>query len=524
MDERTDELFEQRRAKAERLRALGADPYPIRAHGTHTAAQALAQFERNEGGGEQTSGDVSVCGRLRPLRIMGKKAIFAHLEDSTGEIQAYFKRDLLGETGWAVLEQLEFGDFVQVQGPLFRTRMGEITIEARALTVLAKALRPPPEKWHAISDVELKYRQRYLDLMSSAEVRRRFQRRSQIVAAIRRFMDGRGFIEVETPVLQSEAGGAAARPFTTFFNALDEQRYLRISLELHLKRLLVGGLDRVYEIGRIFRNEGVDALHNPEFTMMESYQAYADYQEVAEMVEQLVATVAQQVLGTTVVPHGESTLDLTPPWQRITMRNALIEFARLDFEAYRDEAALRRWMAERRLHAAPEAGWGKLIDEVFSELVQPHLQQPVFVLDYPVELSPLAKRKPDDPGLVERFEPFVGGFEIGNAYSELNDPIDQRERFVAQIAARTRGDDEAELMDEDFLTALEHGMPPAGGLGLGIDRLVMILLNEPTIREVLLFPALRTKRIAAGGVESAERFGTATISQPMPPSAPTDGA
>jgi len=491
VNERSDDLFEQRRAKAERLRALGADPYPIRAHGTHTAAQALALFARREAGEADTGATVSVCGRLRPLRIMGKKVIFAHLEDSTGEIQVYFKRDVLGESGWAVLEQLEYGDFIEVRGPLFRTKTGEITIEAHALTVLAKALRPPPEKWHGISDVELKFRQRYLDLLSSAETRLRFQRRSQIISAIRRFMDGRGFIEVETPVLQSEAGGAAARPFTTYFNALDEQRYLRISLELHLKRLLVGGLDRVYEIGRIFRNEGVDALHNPEFTMMESYQAYADYLDVAAMVEQLVATIAHDVLGSTVVPHGETTLDLTPPWRRVTMRNALIEHAGLDFEDYRDEARLRGWMAEQRIHAAPEAGWGKLIDEVFSERVQPHLQQPVFVMDYPVELSPLAKRKPDDPGLVERFEPFVGGFEIGNAYSELNDPIDQRERFVAQLAARNRGDDEAELMDEDFLTALEHGMPPAGGLGIGIDRLVMILLNEPTIREVLLFPQLR---------------------------------
>jgi len=492
MNEHQDELFAQRRAKAEALRALGIDPYPIRARCTHTAAQALAAFSEDEADGH-SGVELTVCGRLRPLRIMGKKAIFAHIEDSTGQIQLYFKRDVLGDRDWAVLELVEYGDFVQVTGPLFRTRMGEITVEAHALTVLAKALRPPPEKWHGISDVELKYRQRYLDLMSSADVRRRFQQRSRIISAIRRFMDGRGFFEVETPVLQAEAGGAAARPFTTFFNALDEQRYLRISLELHLKRLLVGGLDRVYEIGRIFRNEGVDALHNPEFTMMESYQAYADYRDVAEMVEQLVATVAREVLGTTSVPHGEITLELAPPWPRVTMRDALIEFAGLDFEQYRDEQRLRGWMAERRIHAAPEAGWGKLIDEVFSELVQPHLQQPVFVTDYPVELSPLAKRKPDDPGLVERFEPFVGGFEVGNAYSELNDPIDQRERFVAQLAARNRGDDEAELMDEDFLIALEHGMPPAGGLGIGIDRLVMILLDEPTIREVLLFPQLRTR-------------------------------
>jgi len=501
MTSRNDDLFEQRQAKTDRLRALGVDPYPPRARRTHTSSEALALFSQLGAGAADAETSISVCGRLWPLRRMGKKAIFADLYDGAGRLQLYFREDVLGEPGWSLLDELDFGDFIQAGGRLFRTRMGEVTLEVRELTVLSKALLPPPEKWHGVSDIELKYRQRYLDLMSSEETRLRFRRRSQIVSAIRRFMDGRGFIEVETPVLQVEAGGAAARPFTTFYNALDEHRFLRISLELHLKRLLVGGFDRVYEIGRIFRNEGTDARHNPEFTMMESYQAYADYRDVAAMVEDLVSSVATEVLGTTRVPHGEITLDLTPPWRRVTMREALIEHAGLDFEQYRDEGKLRAWMAAQRIHAAPDLGWGKLIDEVFSERVQPHLQQPVFVLDYPIELSPLAKRKPDSTDLVERFEPFIGGFEIGNAYTELNDPIDQRERFAAQVAQRARGDDETELMDEDFLTALEHGMPPAGGLGIGIDRLVMILTNEPSIREVILFPQLRSPRLAAAAAQ-----------------------
>jgi lysyl-tRNA synthetase class 2 len=361
------------------------------------------------------------------------------------------------------------------------------------LRVLAKALQPPPEKWRGVTDVELRYRQRYLDLMSNDEARRRFALRSRIISSIRRFMESQGFMEVETPVLQTDAGGAAARPFKTFYNALDEERFLRISLELHLKRLLVGGFDKVYEIGRIFRNEGLSTRHNPEFTMMESYEAYADYNRVATMVEQLIATVAQEVLGTLKVPHGDLLLDLTPPWPRVTMRDALIQYAGFDFKACRDEGELREWMRTNHIHAAPGLGWGKLVDEIFSERVQPHLQQPVFIMDYPIELSPLAKRKPDDPSLVERFEPFMGGVEIGNAYSELNDPLDQRDRFVTQLAARDRGDDETELIDEDFLEALEHGMPPAGGLGIGIDRLAMILLNEPSIREVILFPQLRSR-------------------------------
>ena len=492
MNDRDDGPFEQRLEKLRRLRALGVDPYPARGSRSHTTAAALALFARIEAGQEDAGQRIVVSGRIRFARWAGKKVRFLDLRDESGRLQVYLKLDTLGEHDFTVAQALDLGDIVEVHGPLFRTRMGEVTLDARRLVVLCKALRDPPEKYHGLSDPEKRYRQRYLELMSDDEARERFRRRSRIVAAIRRFMDERGFMEVETPVLQAEAGGATARPFKTYFNALDEERFLRISLELHLKRLLVGGYEKVFEIGRIFRNEGLSARHNPEFTMMESYEAYADYRQVAQMVEDLVGAVALQVLGTLIVPHGELTLDLTPPWSRLTMRRALIDHAGLDFEAYRDEAQLRGWMGAHGLHPGAGLGWGKLIDEVFSDLVQPHLQQPVFLLDYPVELSPLAKRKPDEPGLVERFEVFAGGYELANAYSELNDPLDQRERFFLQLAQRARGDDEVELMDEDFLTAIEHGMPPAGGLGIGIDRLAMLLLNEPSIKEVILFPQLRS--------------------------------
>jgi lysyl-tRNA synthetase class 2 len=500
MQQRDDPLFQQRLAKLERLRARGIDPYPPRAARSHTTAAAVALFLAAEAQGEQVDQAITVCGRLHMPRIQGRIA-FVDLIDGSGKLQLFCSRDLLGEQQFALIKEkeVEFGDFVQASGTLFRTRAGEISLQTRSLTVLTKALLPPPEKWHGVSDPELKYRRRYLDLMSSEDTRSRFANRSRIIAAIRRFMDARGFLEVETPMLLTEAGGAAAKPFKTYFNALGEERDLRIALELYLKRLLVGGFDKVYEIGRIFRNEGIDTTHNPEFTMMESYEAYADYRDVARMVEELISSVAREVLGTMQVQHGELTLDLTPPWRRLTMHEALVEYAGLNMFAYRDETALRVWMHEHGLHAAPELSWGKLVDEVFSERVQPHLQQPTFILDYPVELSPLAKRKPDDPSLVERFEPFIGGFEVGNAYTELNDPVDQRERFIAQAAAKARGDEETELFDEDFLTAIEHGMPPAGGLGIGIDRLCMILLDEPSIREVILFPQLRTPKRAADG-------------------------
>jgi len=488
-----EELIQSRREKLARLRARGIDPYPARTARTHTAADAVATFERWEADGAQ--GDVpavSVAGRITAMRDMGKAA-FLDLRDGSGRIQCYLKKDLVGEEAYAGLADLDLGDFVGVTGPLFRTRTQEITVEARSYQVLAKALRPPPEKWHGIEDVEIRYRQRYLDLMTNEEVRAIFRTRAAVIASIRRFLDGRGFIEVETPVLQPEAGGAAATPFVTHHRALDQDFFLRISLELHLKRLIVGGFDRVYEMSRIFRNEGVSWKYNPEFTMLETYQAYADYNDVARMVEEMVGGAAREVLGSTTVRFGEHELDLTPPWRRVTMRDALIEHAGIDFEEFRTRDLLLEELQRRKIEVDAGWSWGRLLDEAVSVYVEPKLIQPTFLIDYPKEISPLAKSKPDDPHIVERFEVFCAGFELGNAYSELNDPVDQRERFEVQARLAAAGLEEVETLDEDFLVALEHGMPPTGGLGMGIDRLVMILTGHTSIREVILFPQLRRR-------------------------------
>jgi lysyl-tRNA synthetase class 2 len=489
MPERNEDLMAVRLAKLQRLRERGIDPYPAHLERTHTAAEAVAEFTA----AETRSADppvVTVAGRITGRRGMGR-LVFLDLRDGTGRIQVSVARDAVGDEQFDLLDDLDLGDYLGVQGETFRTRTGEPTVRARTLTVLSKAILPPPEKWHGLQDVEVRYRRRYLDLMANEDVRRLFRLRSEVVSYIRRFLDGRGFIEVETPVLLPEAGGAAARPFITHHNALDEDRYLRIATELHLKRLIIGGLDKVYEVGRIFRNEGVGYKWNPEFTMLESYEAYADYFDVAEMVEQLVSGICADVLGSLRLPYKETEIDFTPPWRRATMRDLLIEHAGFDWDRFRDLDALRAEVARRGIHAAPGLGWGKLIDEIWSAQVEPKLIQPTFVLDYPVELSPLAKRKVEAPDLVERFEAFAGGFEIGNAYSELNDPIDQRRRFEEQLRLLNAGDDEAEMIDDDFLFALEHGMPPTGGLGMGIDRLLMVLLDQQSIREVILFPQLR---------------------------------
>lgn len=494
MAEQHDEFYQQRLIKLGRLRERGVDPYPPRTSRTHTAVEAVAGFQGRHGDtpGAHDSEPVAVLGRVAAHRTMGK-ATFIDLRDGSGRIQAYFRADKVGEDAYRGLDDLDLGDFLQVEGPLFRTRTGEVTVEAQSYQLLTKALQPPPEKYHGLSDVETRLRHRYLDLMSNEETRQTFTARSRIVSAVRRYMDDRGFLEMETPILQPQAGGAMARPFVTHYNALDEEYVLRIATELHLKRLLVGGFERVYEIGRIFRNEGVSHKHNPEYTLMESYQAYADYQDVLAMVEDLVSGVAQSVLGTMKVPHGDHTIDLTPPWRRLTLRDAILQESGIDFLAYETGDDLRAAMAEKRIYAPPGAGYGKLVDELLSTCVEPKLIQPTFLTDYPIELSPLAKKNPNDPRLVERFEAFVIGIEIANAYSELNDPLDQRERFSRQAQLRALGDEEAELPDEDFLFALEHGMPPTGGLGLGIDRLVMLLTNQTTIREVILFPHLRRK-------------------------------
>jgi lysyl-tRNA synthetase class 2 len=481
-----EEIIALRTAKLERLRSRGIDPYPARFRPSHGAAEAVALLA----GGADAGPPVTVAGRITAMRQMGK-ATFVDLRDGSGRIQAYLKEDKLGPQAYETLRDLDLGDFLGVRGPLFRTRTGEATVQVEELAVLSKALRSPPEKWHGLQDIEVRYRQRYLDLMANEEVREAFLLRSRIIAGVRRFLDGRGFLEVETPVLTASAGGAAAKPFVTYHNALDRQLYLRIALELYLKRLIIGGYDRVYEIGRIFRNEGVSAKYNPEFTMLESYQAYADYNDVMAMVEEMIATVAEEALGGLTVDYGDTKIDLAPPWPRITLRDAIKQHSGVDFEEHADVESMQAAAAE--CGVAVDEGWGrgKLIDELLSAKVEPHLVQPTFLVDYPVELSPLAKRRSDNPRLVERFELFVAGREVGNAYSELNDPLDQRERMLQQVRLRAAGDEEVELADEEFLVALEYGMPPCGGLGIGIDRLVMALTGQQSIREVILFPHLR---------------------------------
>ncbi|HEX2173877.1 MAG TPA: lysine--tRNA ligase, partial [Dehalococcoidia bacterium] len=405
----------------------------------------------------------------------------------------YLRRDHLGDNAYATIKDLDAGDFVEATGPLVRTKTGEVSIDVERLAPLAKALRPLPEKWHGLQDVEKRYRQRELDLISNPEVREIFRVRSRTISAIRRFMEDRGYLEVETPILLPQAGGAAARPFVTHHNALDRDLYLRIATELHLKRLIIGGFDRVYEIGRIFRNEGISTKHNPEFTTMESYEAYADYHTIMRLVEELISHVAREVLGTTTIAIDGEEVSLEPPWPRLTLRDAVREASGIDFEDYPDADDLRRVMRDRGLAVTDTLGRGKLIDELLSTYVEPKIVAPCFLTDYPIELSPLAKKRTDSPRLVERFEGFLGGMEIANAFSELNDPVDQLERFEEQARQRALGDEEADIADDDFLTALEHGMPPTGGLGVGIDRIVMALTGQRSIREVILFPQLRSR-------------------------------
>lgn len=482
----------QRARKIDEFRARGIEPYPHRVNRTHTAAQAIALVEAlPEGAEEGAAGDVHVAGRVVARREMGK-ATFVDIQDASGRLQVLLRQNAVGADEYGLFGLVDLGDFVGFEGTPMRTRTGQPTVGARSWVMLAKALHAPPEKYHGLADAEIRQRRRYLDLIANEQTREVFRIRSKAVAAIRRFLDAREFLEVETPVLQEAAGGAAARPFITHFNALEEDRFLRISLELHLKRLVVGGFDRVYELGRIFRNEGLGFRWNPEFTMLETYEAYADYHDVARMVETMVSSVAQEVLGRMTVTWRDHDIDLAPPWRRVTMRDALLEHSGIDLLEIRTEPAMRAALDQRGVPTAPAAGYGKLVDEAVSHFVEPHLIQPTFLLDYPVELSPLAKRKPDDPWFVERFEVFMGGFELGNAYTELNDPIDQRARFEEQDRLKAAGDDEAELMDEDFLFAIEHGMPPCGGFGMGIDRLVMVLTGQASIREVILFPQLRS--------------------------------
>ena len=489
MPEPTDQR-EQRIAKLIRLREKGIDPYPARVCYTHTTAQAIAAFEAAPAEAEVT---VRVAGRLMSVRSMGKST-FAHIADGSGRLQIYLRQDTLGEGSYDLFrKEIDIADFIGIEGRPFRTRTGEITLEARSWEVLSKALRPLPEKWHGLKDVELRYRQRYLDLLTNEEVRRVFFTRTRTVTALRRFLDERGFLEVDTPILQPVYGGTTARPFVTYHNLLDRTLYLRIADELYLKRLIIGGIDRVYEIGHNFRNEGISTTHNPEFTAIEIYQAYADYHDIMLLVEDIYFTVAQEVLGSPLITLQGTQVDLTPPWRRVTMRETIMEACGIDIEAHTDHESLWAAVTARGIQVAKQLNWGKLVAELFDKCVESSLVQPTFILDYPIDISPLAKKKPGAPHLVERFEYFIGGMECGNAFTELNDPLDQRERFAAQARAAASGDEEAHPMDEDFLIAMEHGMPPAGGLGFGIDRMVMLFTGQPSIREVILFPQLRSK-------------------------------
>jgi lysyl-tRNA synthetase, class II len=489
------ELQEIRRAKSDAFRERGIEPYPTRARRTHTTAEALALFEREEA--EQSLADghsattITLAGRIVSFRHMGK-TVFAHIRDGHGEIQLYLRKDVLGEDVYTdVLKLYDLGDFVEATGELFRTRTGEVSLRATSIVMLSKSLNAPPEKWHGLQDIETRYRQRYADRIANADTRRVFEIRSRVVSSMRRFLDARGYLEVETPVLQPLYGGAAARPFTTFHNVLGQTLYLRIADELYLKRLIVGGFERVYEIAKDFRNEGVDKNHSPEFTMLEFYEAYGDYETMMETVEQLICTVTTEVFGTPVFEHQGHRIDVTPPWPRKTLRDAIRDGSGIDYMEHQDADSLLA--AARNAGADIETGtvWPRIVDELLKQFVRPFQIQPIFLIDYPVALSPLAKRKPGDPTHVERFQPFIGGGEIANAFTELNDPMDQLARFMDQQKDKEAGDEEAMPIDEDFVNALMYGMPPTGGVGIGIDRLVMLLTDQATLRDVILFPAMR---------------------------------
>lgn len=505
MDE-LNQVMRIRREKLERLRERGVPPFAYSFRRSHTGADAAALFRQAEEGGALDEAamtpPVRVAGRLISHRGHGRTA-FAHLDDGSTPLQVYFRRDVLGDEAWGLLELLDLGDWVGIEGPLFRTRMGEITVQVQRLELLAKSLRPLPlgkaevdpatgerRSWGGVADPEARYRQRYADLAVHPEVREVFRTRARLVSALRAFLDGRGFVEVETPALQPLYGGASARPFVTHHHALDTRLYLRIADELYLKRLIVGGMDRVYEIAKNFRNEGLSRFHNPEFTMVEFYQAFADYREMMELVEALMEHVATAVTGGTRVEYEGHSIDFRPPFRRIRFLDALAEAMGEDPRAL-SELELRRRAEALSIPDLGGAGRGKLLDKLFGELVQPGLVQPTFVVDYPVELSPLAKLHREDPALTERFELFVAGQELANAFSELNDPLDQRARFEAQAELREAGDEEAHAIDEDYIRALEYGMPPTGGVGIGVDRWTMILTGRTSIREVILFPILR---------------------------------
>ena len=483
-----NQLAQVRRDKLAELQRSGKDPFAlVRYEQTHHSAEILSAFDALEG---QT---VSVAGRMMSKRVMGK-ASFIHIKDLQGQIQCYVTRDDLGEEAYAAFKKLDIGDIVGVSGFVFKTKMGEVTIHARELTLLSKSLLPLPEKFHGLSDTDLRYRQRYVDLIMNDDVRETFVKRSRILHEIRSFLDDRGFMEVETPMLVYNAGGAAARPFNTHYNALNADVKLRISLELYLKRLIIGGLEKVYEIGRVFRNEGIDTKHNPEFTMLELYQAYTDYYGMMELTESLFRHLAQSVCGSSVITYGDRQLDLGSPFRRLTMTDAIREETGIDFDAIGSDEEAKALAKERGIAFEDRHKKGDIVNLFFDEYCEDKMIQPTFIMDHPIEISPLTKKKPSDPTKVERFELYINGWEMCNAYSELNDPIDQRERFKAQDALADAGDEEANHTDEDFLRAMEIGMPPTGGIGYGIDRLVMLLTDSASIRDVLFFPTLKPEQ------------------------------
>ena len=481
-----NELLQVRRDKLKALQEAGKNPFEITRYDvSHHSDEIKAGFDALEGK------DVSVAGRMMSKRIMGK-ASFCNVQDRNGLVQCYVARDEIGEEAYADFKKMDIGDIVGVKGYVFKTKTGEISIHVRSLTLLSKSLQILPEKYHGLTNIDMRYRQRYVDLIVNPEVRDTFIKRSQIISTIRTYLDGQGFIEVETPMLVSNAGGAAARPFETHFNALDEDFRLRISLELYLKRLIVGGFERVYEIGRVFRNEGLDTRHNPEFTLMELYQAYTDYHGMMDLTENMYRHVAERVCGTTKISYNGTEIDLGKPFERLTMLDAVKKYTGIDFDEVPDTEAAKKLAKEKGIEFEERHTKGDILNMFFEEFCEDKMIQPTFIMDHPVEVSPLTKRKPDKPDYVERFELFINGWEMANAYSELNDPIDQRERFRAQDAAAAAGDAEANHTDEDFLNALEIGMPPTGGIGYGIDRLVMLLTDSPAIRDVLLFPTMKS--------------------------------
>ena len=477
-----------RREKLQKLVESGKNPYAITRYAvTHQSLEIIASFDQLEGK------TVRIAGRMLSKRVMGK-ASFGHLLDSAGQVQFYVRRDDVGEEAYAAFKDYDLGDLIGIEGTVFRTQKGEISVHAQALTLLSKSLKVLPEKYHGLKDPDLRYRQRYVDMIVNPEVRETFRKRSRIISAVREFLDGRGFLEVDTPVLQTVEIGASARTFKTHHNALDLDMFLRIETELYLKRLIVGGFDKVYEVGRLFRNEGMDATHNPEFTSVETYEAFVDYNALMEMVEQMYATVAQKVCGSTCVPYQGDQIELKAPWKRITMAQAVKDACGVDYADWQtDEQAHACLDEQRHVHYEKNAKRGDCLAALFDEYVEATLIQPTFITDYPVDISPLAKRKPENPDLTERFEFFISGHEMGNAFSELNDPIDQRKRFEEQVRVRAAEGIRAEV-DEDFVTALEYGLPPTGGLGFGIDRMVMLLTDNASIRDVLLVPTMKPQK------------------------------